>query len=86
MQVISAERSDSLVKLGDDVAQLRDINKSLRIRIEELQKELESERLFRAEVTFDLIDWTITPHECIPLELIDDEVSRSSARQKKIHP
>lgn len=50
LQVLSAERTESLAKLEDTVAHLKNVNKSLTCHVAELQKQLETERSLRAEV------------------------------------
>ena len=50
LQVLSAEKNDSLAKLEDEVLNLKDENIKLEQRIDELQTELENERRCRAEV------------------------------------
>ena len=48
LQVLSAEKNDSLAKLEDEVLNLKDENIKLEQRIDELQTELENERRCRA--------------------------------------
>lgn len=56
LQVLSAERNDSLVKLEDEVSSLTEVNAKLEQRIEELQRELEHERRSQSRViSFPLI-------------------------------